>query len=129
MKTKKGLLVPVCLCMLLILSGCSTTKEEKTAPAPAVQAEKPMYQNGDFEGGKAEPWALFTQGGDAKIVIENGELCVDIANAGSIEYAVQLYQDVGPLEYACKYRMQFDMYSTLPRNVEYRIQKIGRAHV
>ena len=125
MKTIKGLLVPVCLCMLLILSGCGTTKEEKTAPAPAVQAEKPMYQNGDFEGGKAEPWALFTQGGDAKLVIENGELCVDIANAGSIEYAVQLYQDVGPLEYACKYRMQFDMYSTLPRNVEYRIQMNG----
>ena len=38
---------------------------------------------------------------------------------------MQLYQDVGKLEYGCEYRMQFDKWSTLPRDVEYRIQITG----
>ncbi len=127
------------LCTALFFSGCTTKGEEtaeietpvpeavvETAEAPVQEPdEKPLFANGDFENGKVEPWALFTQGGSAKLLVVNGELCVDIAKTGTLDYAVQLYQDVKQVEQSCKYRMQFDMYSTLPRTIEYRVQMNG----
>lgn len=134
MLKKITILVPAFLCLLLILS-CSSKSLDSEKETIEVMAEKtvvdektvdkPMYQNGDFESGKVEPWALFTQGGSAKLLVVNGELCIDIANTGTLDYAVQLYQDVKELTQGCIYRIQFDMYSTLPRIFEYRIQMNG----
>lgn len=111
------------LMILVVFVSCKSNKNNTDQNTQAV--EKPMYRNGDFEDGSVEPWAVFTQGGSARLSVEKGALCIDIGSVGSVEYAVQLYQDVGKLEYGCEYRMQFDMWSTLPRDVEYRIQMNG----
>lgn len=124
---KKKLLLIIAFLALSVFISCVAKKEIAQTSNSAAQVEetKPLYKNGDFEYKSVEPWGIFMQGGKATLTVENGELCVDITNLGSVEYAVQLYQDIGTIEYQCKYRVEFDMYSTLPRSVEYRIQMNG----
>ncbi len=113
----------------------AATKEE-TADAEAEEeieevSEKPyevnvnLIANGGFDDGLAG-WSLYTaKGGVAEFANVDGECVLTIKNSGAVNYAVQPYYDGFALLYGGIYEFSFDMSSTVPRNLESRIQVNG----
>ncbi len=133
---------------MLLLTACSTgsgtsagatsdntSEESSTAETSAVTEEKETLSNdvameeiiteGTFENGTYEPWGTYSKGGAFELGIENNELCVNIERTGTVEYGVQVYCDGIPLYKKGVYKVEFDIHSTVPRQIEYRIQKNG----
>lgn len=89
--------------------------------------EEPLLVNGDFEMPNKDPdaWKVFTQGGIGTFAVEDGTGILDISDTGTVNYGVQLYQDIGELTQGCKYKVSFDVSATAPRTIEYCIQING----
>ncbi len=98
---------------------------ETTAPTTEPEKETPLVQNGTFDVNTFK-WGTFFSGGFSSApASENGELHLGITNTGTVEYGVQLYQDIIPIYEGGVYRCTFDMRSTEPRRFQFRIQKNG----
>lgn len=127
-------LLAVCL---VVSTGCS--KEKKNAAnetvaeatpvvtADAQEQEEPMLVNGDFSKPNESPeaWQTYSQGGAASFSIVDGKGVLTVSTTGSVNYGVQLYQDIGALTQGCVYRLSFDISASVPRTIEYRIQING----
>lgn len=126
---------------VLAFTGCQKTPtedpSETTAPVVSETTVKeetppedlPLIQNGTFDL-NANKWGTFFSGGFSSApAVEDGELHLGITNTGSVEYGVQLYQDIIPLIKGGVYRCSFDMRSTEPRRFEFRLQKNGGDYV
>lgn len=129
---KKFLCLILAACMLA-LPACSKKGQDAsnngTLPnGLKEEVEKPdsvqLISNGDFENSMTN-WMTFFSGGAAGVSVSSGELGVDITNTGSLEYAVQVYQDTLELHKGDKYRISFDARSTIDRSVEVRMQING----
>lgn len=125
---KKFICAILALCML-VLPACGKDKSSSTVGVGLKEeVEKPdseqLISNGDFGMG-IENWKTFFNGGQADVLVYGGELSVDIKDAGSLEYAVQVYQDTLELHKGDKYRITFDARSTIGRSVEVRMQING----
>lgn len=84
-----------------------------------------LLANGDFTQG-SENWGLFvTRGGVAEFTVEEGVGKLDILSVGTDDYSNQLYYDGFALKMGGVYEFQFDISSTIPRNIEARIQLNG----
>jgi len=114
----------------------SQPSEEPTVSEVAVSQEpvveetsepEALVTNGDFEKPNTDPeaWKIFTQGGLGTFAIEDGKGILDVSDVGGVNYAVQLYQDIGELTQGCKYKLSFDISSSAARTIEYRIQING----
>ena len=104
------------LIALLTLSACFQTETPSTPPEPIEEPtpepdpdpESPnLVQNGEFDG--LEGWAYFfheTAEGEAEF--REGALCLDITNAGSDAWNVQVVQGDLGLEVGTTYTTRFD---------------------
>ncbi|MFA5659507.1 MAG: hypothetical protein WC900_09530, partial [Oscillospiraceae bacterium] len=73
-----------------------------STPAQQDEVSSNMLSNVDFSDGTTTNWNVFTQTGAGDISIVDDMLEVDISNAGSLDYAVQIYQGGFKLEQGCK---------------------------
>lgn len=94
--------------------------------APQEQEDNSeMIKNGTFDKPVNTTWFTYFDGGKATLGSEDGILKLDIEKVGSQKHSVQLYQDIPAVTEGCRYRLTFDMRSTIPRTIEVRIQKNG----
>lgn len=102
-------------------------QQEVSSKAPPIEQTPEgteLVDNGSFDT-DITGWALYLEGGTAKLAPENGELKVEIFETGTKEHSVQIYQDISKVEEGCRYRMSLDMRSTVPCTVELRVQING----
>ncbi len=96
-----------------------------TAPSDDPYAN--LVKNGDFS---AEPgtkyWGIFTaEGGVGTLSSKNGEGIVSITNTGSVQYAIQFFQDGIKLYKGNKYKLSFRYKANVERSGQLRIQQNG----
>ena len=126
--------------MLLGVASCSLIKPtQPSASESATESETSettldpnsikgfnMIENGDFAS-KDHAWGTYFEGGEATLSVnDKGELQLDIKKEGSVNWANQIFYDGFSVYKNCKYQIQFDAYSTIERDVEYRIQINGK---
>lgn len=101
------------------------TSTEEEDPAKDNIEGVNLLSNGDFAAG-SENWGTFiTRGGVAEFAVVEGVGTFDIYSTGTDDYSVQLYYDEFPLKVGGVYEFSFDIASTIPRNVQARIQVNG----
>lgn len=111
----------------------AATSEEKTeeAASEAAEQEKTEVKAGDvlidlnFDDNDTDECHTYSNGGQAVLGAENGELCLDITGTGSLDYANQIYYDGFELNQDCVYELSFDVHSTIERGIQYRLQING----
>ena len=85
-----------------------------------------LIPSGDFEGDASNWGSYTTDGGKAVIGPKDGALVCDIESVGTLNYSVQASCGSGFALYQNgKYRLSFDISSTLARDLEYGIQMNG----
>lgn len=85
-----------------------------------------MIENGDFASAE-HTWMTYLEGGESTLAVnDKGELQLDITNEGKVNWANQIYYDGFSIYKDCEYQIEFDVYSTVERQVEYRIQINGK---
>lgn len=98
--------------------------EEDDEEAPQVVG-KNLLDNGDFHS-EMSRWASYiAKGGNGVFTAPGGEGKVKVINSGKVNYAVQIYYDGFALKKGGVYEFKFDICSTIPRNIEARIQING----
>lgn len=105
----------------------SETQEIEAATEEADPNEENvnLLTNGDFHAG-LEHWGTFiTKGGVAEFETKDNKGVMNITNSGSENYGVQLYYDGFPLKMGGVYELSFEISSTIPRDMEVRIQING----
>ncbi|MCQ2502374.1 MAG: glycoside hydrolase family 9 protein [Saccharofermentans sp.] len=110
----------------------STDEPVETTEAPVETTLDPnsimgfnMINNGDFTSGDFT-WITYFETGDGVLSVnDKGEMQFDVKVIGTKDYANQISYDGFALYKNCKYEMQFDCYSTIERDLEYRIQLNG----
>ncbi|MBR6095196.1 MAG: glycoside hydrolase family 9 protein [Lachnospiraceae bacterium] len=142
MKAKKilsiGLVTALTTSMLLAAGGCNRVvtppeyPSETGSETPSEPEKKGGLEDGsvviddNFDDGKYAGWGTYSaSGGSFKIGVEEGELFVDIASLGSLEYSVQVFKDGYPLSEGAVYTMEFDIRSDIERTLEWRHQING----
>lgn len=122
------------LCILITLTACNSKtdsdkniSEDTTAPVSEVAETKPenIIKNSSFSSDSISPWDMFKQGGVGTANIEDEQMHVTITNAGTLNYAVQVFEDVPGVYQNCKYQISFDARSTIEREIEVRLQING----
>ncbi len=85
-----------------------------------------LIPSGDFEGDASNWGSYTTDGGKAVIGPKDGALICDIESVGTLNYSVQASCGSGFTLYQNgKYRLSFDISSTVARELEYGIQMNG----
>ena len=79
----------------------------------------------NFDDNDTDECHTYSNGGQAVLGAENGELCLDITGTGSLDYANQIYYDGFELNQDCVYELSFDVHSTIERGIQYRLQING----
>lgn len=114
-----------------------TAVEAQSVEAPSEQEEEEaeeddiqivgenLLANGDFHS-EMSKWASYiAKGGNAVFTAPGGEGKVKVINSGKVNYSVQIYYDGFALKKGGVYEFKFDISSTIPRNIEARIQING----
>lgn len=137
---KRKVLSMILACsMILGVTSCKRTPPETSSDEPAETETEAtettldpnsimgfnMIENGDFSSSEIT-WGTYFETGDGVLAVnDKGELQFDVKVIGTKNYANQVFYDGFSLYQNCKYEMQFDCYSTIERDVEYRIQING----
>lgn len=79
----------------------------------------------NFDDNDTDGCATYFNGGQAELLNENGELCLDVTSTGKLDYANQIFYDGFALNQDCVYELSFDVHSTIERALQYRIQING----
>ena len=79
--------------------------------------------NGDFAAAESltdsEGWTfLTTLGGEAAASVGGGTLRIDTANAGTVDYSVQLVQPDLPMQKGGEYQVSFEAWADAPRTLK-----------
>lgn len=99
-------------------------ESEKEEPAVELSADN-MIQNPDFAEGVGT-WMTYLENGEGTIDVNpEGQLVIDVANAGTLDYSVQAYYDGIVLDEGVVYKFAFDMAASKPRTVVWRVQLNG----
>ena len=121
MKCKKTAARICALCLSFLLAA---TVAFPSLPAYADEAEN-LITSGSFDTDSAG-WGVYLESkGDAAISQEDGKLHVSIKDAGQVGHAVQVFYDGFSLTQGVKYKLSFDMSSTVERTMEWRVQING----
>ncbi|MCR4943934.1 MAG: glycoside hydrolase family 9 protein [Clostridium sp.] len=98
---------------------------EKTAGKKPEASDENLIKNGDFKNGK-ENWGLYLAGGgDATLTSEDGKLTANVNECGTLNYGVQVSNQTFKLYKGGKYVLQFDIDSSVDRDLEAMIQLDG----
>jgi len=108
-------------------SESETTVEEttETTADPNSIMGFNMINNGDFSVNDITWGTYFEGGGGILTVNDKGELQFDCSMVGIKEHANQIFYDGFSIYQGCKYEFQFDAYSSVERDIEYRVQING----
>lgn len=90
--------------------------------------------NGDFGVAEdltdASGWSfLTTLGGEAAASIDSGALRVDTANAGTVDYSVQLVQPDLPMAKGGEYEVSFEAWADAPRTMKVGVSAPDRGYI
>ncbi|MDE6024687.1 MAG: glycoside hydrolase family 9 protein [Lachnospiraceae bacterium] len=102
-----------------------------TTEAAVIEQERFITVEGEdviginFDDDELHGFVTYENGGKYKLTAENGEMVANIENNGSVEHACQLYFDGFTMAKGCVYTLSFDVYSTVDRIVEWRVQING----
>lgn len=138
-KMKRKVLASLLILSLACMAGCSSEEKNSETGAEATpqvsvleetvteEPEELMVTNGDFSQPNENPeaWKIFTQGGGASFYVKEEQGVLVVSTTGSVNYGVQLYQDIGALTQGCVYRLSFDISASAERSIEYRVQING----
>ncbi len=146
---KKGLALLMTAAMMVSLTACGgnsadnteateqtsevedteeASKEDTTdvAEETGTEAGVNMIKGGDFSDGVGSFATYTTNGGSVNIdTNSDGELQIDIANTGDVAHGVQVYYDGFAMQEGGVYQLDFDMHSTIDRDIEWRVQLNG----
>ncbi len=137
---KRKVLASLLVLSLAATTGCSKdanhNSDTMTEATPQVTEEavvstepeqELMVKNGDFSQPNENPetWSTYTNGGGASFAIQDEQGVLTISTTGSVNYGVQLYQDIVALTQGCVYRLSFDISASAERSIEYRVQLNG----
>lgn len=143
-KFKKAAALLLAAVMVCGLAGCDGKKQEETTETVEKQSTESeeedteeateenipygqgnMIRNGDFSNGIGS-FSSYTNGGQMTMdVNDKEELQIDIAKIGKVEHGVQVYYDGFAIRQGGVYEFSFDIYGTLERDVDWRIQVNG----
>ncbi len=142
---KKIVSVLLCFTLLVGMTACNQQKKieepNEVVEVDTVPKEKDleqeieseiketaadnMIQNPNFTEGVGK-WMTYLNDGEASLKVnEEGQLVIDIADTGTLDYSVQAYYDGIVLEQGVVYKFAFDMAVSTPRTVIWRIQLNG----
>lgn len=117
---RKYLIMALITCMLFTggYSGFQTT-------AKASELNVNLIENSSFDT-DLEGWGNFTaDGGKGEVSAEDGVLKAQVNDCGKLAYSIQIYYDGFKIYKNGKYRLEFDVSSTIDRTIDYRIQRNG----
>ncbi len=133
---KRILTMLLALLMLVSLFACGKPTDEQSdneggedstpiSYSEIVQLNENMVNNGDF-GVEQCNWTLYTESGGSGVVdISKGRLRIKPINPGRVEHAVQAYYDGIKLYQYADYVIKFNIQSTMPKSIEFRVQING----
>ncbi len=130
---KKFLAIILTICILLMV-GCnnknSSGNNDSSSPEVTTTAEKieknvNLLKNGDFKKTSMTDWGSYFNGGKASVSNTDSQMEVAVEDAGTLDYAVQVFQDGFKLYQGGKYTLTFDAKSTVNRKFTARIQING----
>jgi len=105
------------------------TKEAKPTETPKVseEEERGNLMPGGYFNQLSSKWGTYTEsGGDGTIALNaKGQLEVTIKSTGKVKHAVQVYCDGFKMMQNAVYKIAFDITSTVPRSMEWRVQLNG----
>lgn len=98
---------------------------EKTTTKKPEASDENLIKNGDLTNG-TNAWGIYLDGG-GKATIDNKDqkLVTNITNLGKLNYGVQVYNQTFKLYQGGKYELQFDIESSVDRDIEAMIQLDG----
>lgn len=99
----------------------ATTEEEESVPYGTGN----IIRNGDFSNGLGSFTNYMNGGQVALSVNDKEELQIDIAKIGKVEHGVQVYYDGFAIRQGGVYEFSFDVYGTLERDFDWRVQVNG----
>ncbi len=103
--------------------SAETEAADSEGEAAAEEAPENLIENGDFSG--PCNWQTYLEGGKATIAVEDGELVTKIEKIGSVGHGVQIYYDGLSLEQGVTYQFDYDVRSTVDRDLTWRFQLNG----
>ena len=84
-----------------------------------------LIKNGDFSKGNTG-WGVFADGSaDAESDLSGGNANINIKDTGDADWKIQLKQENVKLEQGKKYRLSFDVESSIDRTIQYNLQENG----
>lgn len=96
-----------------------------TVDASVINGKENILFNGDFSIGY-DGWGDFTcENGEGEVKLVNGAAEATVTNTGDVNYSLQVYNEGFTLHKGGKYVLKFDISSSIPRQVDYRIQLNG----
>lgn len=102
---------------LILVDDSDVEKEDNKKPEAS---DKNLIKNG------ASDWGLYTAGGAvASMNSKDGKVTADIDDCGTLNYGVQVYNQSFKLYKGGKYELQFDIDSSVERDIEAMIQLDG----
>lgn len=100
-------------------------QSSETTPSDVPPVAENMIKNADFSEGVGT-WMTYLNNGEGTLNVNaDGQLVIDVAKAGDLDYSVQAYYDGIVLEQGVVYKFAFDMAVSAPRTVVWRIQLNG----
>ena len=117
---KKHLIMTLIVSMIFSggYSGFQTT-------AKASELNVNLIENSSFDT-DLEGWGNFTaDGGEGEVSLEDGALKAEVNDCGKLAYSIQIFYDGFKIYKNGKYRLEFDVSSTIDRTIDYRIQRNG----
>lgn len=79
----------------------------------------------NFDDNELHGFLTYTNGGKYTLSAVDGEMVAAISYQGGVEHGCQLYFDGFTMAKGCEYTLSFDVYSTVDRTIEWRIQVNG----
>jgi len=119
MKFKKivALMASAVLCV-----GMLTCNSSFQTTAKAAELNVNLIENGNFDTDLSGWGSFTTNGGIGEVSLEDGAIKVQVTTCGSVAYSVQINNDSFKIYKNGKYRLEFDVSSTIDRKIDYRIQ-------
>lgn len=110
-----------------VLSACSLMASAMPfTPAVSCAAESTnLISNSTFDT-DVSGWGTYKEtGGICDLKAEDGKLALTVSNVGKKNYSVQVFYDIVPLYKNGRYRLKYDISSTINRRIEGIIQQNG----
>ncbi|MBP5491262.1 MAG: glycoside hydrolase family 9 protein [Clostridiales bacterium] len=108
-----------------------STEPEESQDAAGSRATSELFNGAyaiddNYENPDVFDWHTYTEsGGSLTLVDEDGQMTMYIETPGSLKHSCQVYKDGFAIYQNAEYQVEFDIYSDIERDFEWRIQMNG----